>query len=140
MGAFHATAAVEAHVWCFHDVAFGAAYGGVATGEPDGGGGEGRYGAFVVTGRIALPRPMRRRDMGAWIVASLGVGAMHLSGYDESNRDPKPRYEETSLLATSRVGIMGAWTIVSYGMSLDVQVMGKQGYSIAPNVQLGFVF
>jgi hypothetical protein len=140
MGAFHATAAVEAHVWCFHDVAFGAAYGGVSTGEPDGGGGAGSYGTFMVTGRIALPRPMRRRDTAAWIVASLGVGAMHLAGYDDSNHDPKPRYDVTSLLVTSRIGFMEAWTVLSYGISIDVQVMGKQGYSIAPNFMLGFVF
>jgi hypothetical protein len=136
MGGIHATATVEAHVWCFDDVGVGAQVGGVAAGEPDGRGSEGSFAAGVVSFRHAV---VRRRDTSAWLFASAGVGGQHLSGYDQSSSSPKSHFDVRRVLFTGRLGALARWKFLAADDRLDLQTMPTQGTSVSLSMFVGVV-
>jgi hypothetical protein len=138
-GGLHAQASGEAQVWVLDDVGVGARYSGLATGAPDGGSG----GGSAITGLLSYRHGFGEIEHVAhtqkWFLATLGVGAAHLSGYTGRIRGDGD-FDVRDVVLMPRLAMLMSWRFVTFGAALDFVVMPKYGVAGSASMLAGAIF
>jgi hypothetical protein len=139
LGALYAAAAGEAHVWPIDDIGLGARYSGIAAGAPDGGGAEGSSISGIVSYRHAFGTIEGVEHTQRWFMGSLGVGFMHLSGYEGRMRG-RDDFDSRALLLTPRLAFMQSWRFLAFGEAIEAAISPGQGVAGSVSLLAGAIF
>lgn len=121
MGPFNALAQLDLDVRASRHWSFGARGGFLGAGEPDGRGADGHYAA----GLLAYHAPLA---IDREVFASLGVGWLRISGYDDSHGESA--FDDDTLLVIARFGALFHASAFLAGASLDCFAAPDEGVSV----------
>lgn len=139
LGALYAAASVEAQVWPIDDIGVGARYAGIAGGAPDGGSGQGYAISGIVSYRHAFGSIEGYAHTQRWFMGSLGVGMMHLAGYEGRIRGDRD-YDTRALLLTPRLALLQSWRFLTFGGAVEAAIAPGQGASGSTSLLAGAIF
>ena len=126
----------EGHVWITPNFGVGARVTAYAAGAPDSGVSSGLLFAGMLSARTKV---IERTRQSAWLVGSLGGGAIGLKGYAGHSRQDQP-FDEHAGFVTARVGFAGEYGPFAYGFALEAIVVPGKGGAGAPLLFAGFAF